>query len=224
MAYLREDIFDGNIPPEGVLTEGDVAAAFSVSRSTVRAAIAALVTEGILRQTPNKPAQVVRLTKKDVRDLYRVRIPIELEAVRITVLKRFRYPLPTEALEAAIDLERSPGRRPSDAIHANMRFHEVLIGDVDNEPLARCFNALESGVKLALAQSGHVLDVTKLGQEHRNLLMVLEHYRSRARQCADEAGVDELRAENVDEDVWWPACKEMRDHLKDNERAICGAI
>lgn len=72
---LRARVLDGQIDAGAGLTEADVAAEYEVSRPTAKTAISLLVHEGLLRREAHKSAHVPELSRKDVEDLFLVRIP-----------------------------------------------------------------------------------------------------------------------------------------------------
>ena len=80
---LRARVLDGQIDAGVGITEADVAAEYDVSRPTAKTAISLLLHEGLLRREAHKSAYVPELSRKDVEDLFLVRIPLELEVVRL---------------------------------------------------------------------------------------------------------------------------------------------
>ena len=84
---LRARVLDGQIDAGVGLTETDVATEYEVSRPTAKTAISQLVQEGLLRREAHKSAHVPSLSREDVEDLFLVRMPLELEVVRLVVGK-----------------------------------------------------------------------------------------------------------------------------------------
>jgi DNA-binding GntR family transcriptional regulator len=196
---IRKQILDGGPGLAGAqMSEEAVADAFGVARATARSAVSELVYSGVLGREPNKPAYVPQLTERDVRDLFRVRRPIELEAIRL--ITRKNLPVPKAAVDA-VDALATMGGAPAHAvIDTNLRFHRALIGGVNNQPLLRCFDALNGEISLALAQSGVWVMAPNAAREHHELLNELADHR------------------------WSPAKAHMLRHLKESARAILIAL
>lgn len=147
---LREEILAGELPPGARLPEEALASRFGVARPTARAALQTLVFEGLLRREPNRTAYVPTLTADDVRDLFLVRIAIELEAIRLLVERGVRPRAAEEALER---LEDDRGERSwTEVVDDALAFHRGLVGAVESPRLARAFAALEAEWALCFAQ------------------------------------------------------------------------
>lgn len=147
---LRDQIVAGELTPGTLLPEERLAATFGVARPTVRAAVQALVFEGLLRREPNRTAYVPRLTSDDVRDLYLVRTPLELHAVR-TLIDRGVRPL---AAEQTLERLEPGATEPSwtQVVDAALGFHRGLIEAVESPRLTRVFGSLEAELRLCFAQ------------------------------------------------------------------------
>src|SRR5205085_2439293 len=121
---LRDLILDEELKPGGPVTEHDVARLCGVSRPTAKSAITALIGEGLLRRQANKSAKVPKLSSDDVADLFLVRIPLELEAVRLVVESKH---IPAGLAEAVRDVRTMKNARPSKYVEADLRFHRLLV-------------------------------------------------------------------------------------------------
>ena len=73
-------IIVGEIAPGEVLTELDLANQFGTSRTPVREACIHLLKEGLLRTAPRRGYIVTELSLDDIRELYQLRLMLELPA------------------------------------------------------------------------------------------------------------------------------------------------
>jgi DNA-binding GntR family transcriptional regulator len=178
-ASLRRRLLDGELAPGTALGEVDLASEYGVARPTARAAIQALVAEGLLRREPNRSARVPELTADDVRDLFYVREPLELQVVATLV---DRHERPPAAEEAVRRLEALPRRAPWDeVVEADMDFHMALVEAVGSPRLERVYASLQSEIRLCMVQLKPVYDeVTKVAAEHRDLLELIANGPKRA--------------------------------------------
>ena len=108
---LRARVLDGQIDAGVGLTETDVATEYEVSRPTAKTAISQLVQEGLLRREAHKSAHVPSLSREDVEDLFLVRMPLELEVVRLVVGK----PIPAGRRRSGATTWPPSRRRPGTA-------------------------------------------------------------------------------------------------------------
>jgi DNA-binding GntR family transcriptional regulator len=166
---LRTRLLDGQLAPGTAIGEVELASEYGVARPTARAAIQALVAEGLLRREPNRSARVPQLTANDVRDLFYVREALELQVVATLVE---RHEPPAAAEEAVRRLERLPRRAPWDeVVEADMDFHTALVEASGSPRLERVYSSLQSEIRLCMVQlKPSYDDVTAVAAEHRDLL------------------------------------------------------
>jgi DNA-binding GntR family transcriptional regulator len=170
-ARLRDKILDGLIQSPSEVTEASVVEAYGVSRPTARSAITVLVNDGVLRQGANKPAYVPRLSGADLRDLFFVRIPLELQVVqRVTELGT----VPLAARAAVDDIGRLGENSPaSHFVEADLRFHSSLVESVRSLRMSRQYRAIQGEMHLSMVQSKQVLGAERVSREHRGILDAL---------------------------------------------------
>lgn len=192
---LREQILTGELSPGTPLPEEPLAARFGVARPTVRAAVQTLVHEGLLRRERNRTAHVPRLTDEDVRDVFLVRIPVELHAVR-TLIERGVWPAAAEQA-----LERMEARGPgepswTETVDGALGFHRGLIEAVEGPRLVRVFRSLEAELRLCFAQMklGHGGLPADRTVEHRQILDAIER--------RDTEGAVELMRRHLEGGAW----------------------
>jgi DNA-binding GntR family transcriptional regulator len=166
---LRRRLLEGELAPGTPLGEVDLAAEYGVARPTARAAIQALVAEGLLRREPNRSARVPELTADDVRDLFYVREALELQAVDTLTERHERPPAAEEAVRR---LEALPRRAPWDeVVEADMDFHTALVAAAGSPRMERVYDTLQSEIRLCMVQlKPSYDDAAKVAAEHRELL------------------------------------------------------
>jgi DNA-binding GntR family transcriptional regulator len=166
---VRRRLLEGELEPGTALGEVELASEYGVARPTARAAIQGLVAEGLLRREPNRSARVPELTAGDVRDLFYVRTPLELQVVSTLVGRHLRPPAAEEAVRR---LERLPRRAPWDrVVEADMDFHTALVAATQSPRLARVYATLQSEIRLCMVQLRPAYDDSAtVAAEHRELL------------------------------------------------------
>jgi DNA-binding GntR family transcriptional regulator len=166
---LRDRILAGDFAAGSPLSDVALATEYGVARPTLRAAIQALVYEGLMRREPRRRAFVPRLMAQDIRDLYLVRLPLELTAVKALV----RRPEALQPAARVVERFERLGEQGSwrEAVDADMAFHAALIAGVASPRLERTYGSLQSEIRLALIQLRPAYaTVSALAEEHRRLL------------------------------------------------------
>lgn len=82
---LREAVGRGLLQPGQALSQAELAAEFGVSPIPVREALRRLEADGLVALRHNRGAFVTELTGDDIRELYEIRLPLELQALRLAI-------------------------------------------------------------------------------------------------------------------------------------------
>lgn len=82
-AALSEEILEGDLVAGTALTELDLAARFSVSRTPVREALTRLSTEGLLVPLGSRGLMVRPISGNELTNVYELRVALELQAVKL---------------------------------------------------------------------------------------------------------------------------------------------
>jgi DNA-binding GntR family transcriptional regulator len=170
---LTRRILDGSIPAGTRLREVELAEGFNVSRQSLRAGLAQLVHEGLLRRAAHRGVWVPRLTAEDLDDVYRVRAVLEVEAARFVAA----HPESLGPLDAA--LERMRGV-PDDAgwgttMEAHLAFHLALVDAAGSPRLSRAYRQIWSEAWLGLVASRENSELAtprRQAEQHADLLAV----------------------------------------------------
>lgn len=149
---LRTRILEGALPPGAALREVSVASELDVSRNTLREALRLLASEGLVVQAPNRGASVKTVTASEVRDIYRTRRALEVQAATESAVADNDH---FAAMEAAVlAKERAEQARLwRDAGTASLHFHQALIGVLGSCRLNEFFRTLLAELRLAWATS-----------------------------------------------------------------------
>jgi len=145
---LRRQILSGAVGPGTRLREVEIADAFGVSRQSLRAALAELVHEGLLRRAPHRGVWVPALTAADLRDVYDLRGVLEAEAASRLSRDPERTASVREELDrmGAIDDDASWGVTQE----AHLAFHRAMVDAVGSPRLSRAYSLLWSEASLGL--------------------------------------------------------------------------
>ena len=79
---LRDAIITGHFPPGARLIERELCEAMGVSRTSIREVLRRLEAEKLVRVEPRRGPEVVRLSRKQVAEIYEIRAMLEATLVR----------------------------------------------------------------------------------------------------------------------------------------------
>lgn len=164
---LREDIWAGRLEPGSRLVEGDLTARFAVSRGPVREGLRRLSADGLIEHRPHRGAVVRRLTEREIRELFLIRIEMEALAARLAAAadapeRRARFVSSIEPIYS------DAPRNACDYLKENAAFHDAVMALADNTELRNL--AIRLQLPLIMAQVGDVLTPPVLEasvREHR---------------------------------------------------------
>ena len=87
---LRHILTEGEVPPGARISERDLCASLSISRTPLREALKVLAAEGLVVLLPNRGARAAKLTQNDVRELFEVCEALRGDRRRIGLSTHFR--------------------------------------------------------------------------------------------------------------------------------------
>lgn len=161
---LKDAIISGKLPPGAWLTEEPLTRALGISRTPLREAINRLESEGFIKVTPHKGAQVVQFTDQEIKDLFEAR-----EAIESTFFVRAAKAIPQEELkiiqseferiarewDAAIDDPVSWEEKRQAYLRLDRAFHDRLILSAGN----RYWEQLYYNIRDKIEQFGYMLSL-----------------------------------------------------------------
>src|SRR5699024_2071632 len=80
---IKNAIFNRKIPLNSQLNEELLSEAFEVSRTPIRAVLKKLQYEKIVQSIPNKGTYIYQPTKKDIQDVFQLRVILEKESIKL---------------------------------------------------------------------------------------------------------------------------------------------
>lgn len=170
---IRRLIATGRLVGGDHLIEARIAEQLGISRGSVRDALWLLRGEGLVRDEPRRGTFVAQLTAPDVREIYDLRIAVEIAAVRLIKqrpeLESFR------PLEQALDDMEAGGGDAALAAEADLGFHSALCAASGNSRLHGVFvrHATELLTLLRLDEEKLDHGPDSIVAEHRDLLDAL---------------------------------------------------
>jgi DNA-binding GntR family transcriptional regulator len=167
---LRESIVTVELPPGSVITETAIAERYGVARPTAKAAIERLVTEGLLHRTAHRAAQVPKLSRADIEDLYSSRAIIEEAALRNLAATRA---VPAKAIAVQRDLlDYARMDESSPFVRADVTFHRELVLGQHSSRLARMHALIMGEIELCIGQvqSHRLLNAKEVAAQHQGIL------------------------------------------------------
>ncbi|MQA55834.1 GntR family transcriptional regulator [Pseudomonas piscis] len=144
---LRADIIGGRLLPGMPLVENELAGSYNASRNTIREALHCLGQEGLTRYVRHKGVMVRRLERDDLRDLFRVRRTLELQAIASArPLRECQSGRMLDAIEAA-ELARDREDWRAVGTHG-LVFHQHVVALLDSPLLDEFFTNVVAQLRL----------------------------------------------------------------------------
>lgn len=167
---LRESIIASTDPPGSVLTETAVSTRYGVARPTAKVAIERLVSEGLLRRSAHRTAQVPVLDESDIYDLYASRVVVEEAALRNLALAGV---VPAAAISAHRELKAAADSgEPTSYARADIAFHRALVFGQPSPRLAKMHALIMGEIELCIGQvdSHRLLTAADVAAQHQGIL------------------------------------------------------
>ncbi|MDN6358770.1 GntR family transcriptional regulator [Yaniella sp.] len=132
-ALIRRALVSGEMRPGELYSANKLASQLEVSNSPVREAMMSLVNSGLLELVRNRGFRVVELTEEDKREVYELRLHIEVDALR-RIANRGITPEQAEYISTmsqnTVDLIDAP---LVDYLEADQQYHLALVGLLGNK-------------------------------------------------------------------------------------------
>ncbi|MER7678659.1 GntR family transcriptional regulator [Streptomyces sp. NPDC096934] len=143
---IKHRILTGQLTPGQALVESELAAQFGVSKTPVREALKTLAGTGLVVMNQYKGVTVRRVDADMAREVYDVRLLLEPEALRRSVLRGASLAAAQDALTRADEASDTAERSL-----ANREFHRALYTSCGNPLLGRMLDEVRDQAALVSA-------------------------------------------------------------------------
>jgi len=188
---LKIDIVACLLKPGEQITEGELQERYQLGKATLRAALARLSQDGLVRSEPRRGYRISPITLRDVNEIFDARIVLEPVALKLGTLAMTPHGL--EALEPAIRQTRKPEtlRSPTAFLAASKELRLAIVRTAGNFRLVRMLGQL-------LDESERVLH---LGYHHADLTKVLSKQQDRILAAVRKGDAEAVEAQSTQQIV-----------------------
>ena len=148
---IRQRIIEGIYSQGQRLIEENLAEEYNISRGCIRDAFLILESEGMVKSERNKYTKVLKLSQKDIIDLFRFRLALELFSVEECIEKSC---VPADKLNRCLmemDIAIDEGKINSfKYVEQDLNFHEALIQCTQNNYVINIYRSIKYQVMTLL--------------------------------------------------------------------------
>ena len=177
---LRDAIALGELHPGMPLKERELAATLGVSRGPVREALRHLRDERLVDLRHNRGGTVRRLSARDVREVYSLRLVLERLAIELAATHATQADVEAMAAAAGDVARAAEGGTPRDVAITDVAFHDCIYKAARHERLEQAWRDLRSQVYVFLHLRNFVSDDyrTNAAREHAELVELVREHRA----------------------------------------------
>ncbi|MBF9003529.1 GntR family transcriptional regulator [Vibrio sp. CAIM 722] len=149
---LRNMMISGEITGGQTLGEIELAETLGASRNTVREALRQLLCEGLVDYQRNKGVTVRRMTRADVKDIYRVRRTLELQAINSgRHIKREII----HSMQDSLEMMQSAAENNNwnQVATYSLRFHQSIVNAIGSPRFDLFFSTIIAQLRLLFANA-----------------------------------------------------------------------
>lgn len=211
---IKTSILSLELQPGTILSIGELAEQFEVSRTPVRDALLLLEKDALVTLIPHKGARVTEITAKDVREMYEMHIALECHAVRIVAPKLTSQEM--DGLEQILEASLHALADGNLLLASNLgrQFHDVFVQKLGNRRLTaylrdldvlytrlRNYSAMLPGrLQRSYEQHLAILNALKAGDTSQAVQALADHFLSVSNDILKDSkiqGLEELLSEPI---------------------------
>jgi DNA-binding GntR family transcriptional regulator len=168
---IKIDIVACLLKPGEQITEGELQKRYSLGKATLRAALARLSQDGLVRSEPRRGYRVTPVTLRDVNEIFDTRLVVEPAAMKLAAVAMTDHTL--ESLENAIRQTQKPEtlRSATAFIVANKELRLAITRTTGNFRLLRTLAQLLDESDRVLHLGYLYLDLTKILSKQQEALL-----------------------------------------------------
>jgi DNA-binding GntR family transcriptional regulator len=141
---IRQRIIEGVYAQGQRLIEENLAEEYDISRGCIRDAFLILESEGMVKSERNKYTKVLKLNQKDIADLFRFRLILELFSIENCIEKNCipaeKLNRCMEAMDIAMDVNKINSFK---YVEQDLNFHEALIQSTNNDYVINIYKSIK---------------------------------------------------------------------------------
>ncbi|HCM28198.1 MAG: GntR family transcriptional regulator [Treponema sp. GWB1_62_6] len=179
---LSERILKWEYPPGHRLTEEELCSEFAVSRSPVREALGMLAERGLVDKKARQGYTVRRLDLKEIKDLYDLRLILEIAVVEVLCLKGVGEPILDKLASRWKALLEGLPELASNAAGEDEEFHRLLAAECGNGALARTLADIDA--RIHFVRISDITNTERLKITCADHLEIIEALKRRDREKA----------------------------------------
>ncbi len=139
---IKNDVITCKLQPGIDVSEAHLAARCRLGKAPVRAALARLSQEGLVKATPRRGYQIAPITLRDIHDLFDLRVSLESMATRLATGKVSTARLRAINKEWSEGYQKQAGKVDPGYLEANKRFHLTIAEASGNGRLVQILGRL----------------------------------------------------------------------------------
>jgi len=173
---LAAEIVSGELAPSSMVTVPALAAEFGVSATPVREAMLDLEQRGFVQSVANKGFRVTEVSQKDLQEIIEIRTLLEGPIMASLAETMTQEDVMEWRHLADLISEHADAGNLMEFLEADRDFHIGLISLHGNQRLVQLVSELRSQTRMVgLAKMTNTPELSKSGQEHHEMLDLLEH-------------------------------------------------
>ncbi|MEG1280988.1 MAG: GntR family transcriptional regulator [Comamonas sp.] len=145
---LLQAIFEGRLPPGSRIVEAELARKMGISRAPLREAARRLESQGVVVATPRKGFKVRTFSAKEIKDLFQVRLGLEVMGARLACETATDAQLLTLKAYADDMLQRAPSLGNMERVTIDLGIHLAISRLSGNEYLHRIFANMQAEIRI----------------------------------------------------------------------------